>query len=206
VHESGALAEPGAVKVYVDGEPVGELAYGKGKGKPEMDLGKWLGAGTHTVELVHDGKTAVPYSVAADWRRTQPDSDPNAPVSLVTALADDEVGMGEVVRLTAVVTNTTNEPVPMTIARVGIPGGMSAQTWQLDDLVKRGVVDFYETRGGREVDLYFTDLAAAEAATVPLELVANVPGRYEAPASSAYLYYREESKSWAPPVVVDISR
>jgi len=139
------------------------------------------------------------------WRRTPPGADPNAPIGLTTSLADADIGMGDVVRLTAVVTNTEAGPQPMTLARVGIPGGLGVQTWQLDDLVKRGLVDAYETRG-REVDLYFTEMTPSEVATVPIELVANVPGHYTAPASSAYLYYREESKSWAPPVEVEVAR
>ena len=38
------------------------------------------------------------------------------------------------------------------------------------------------------------------------ELLARVPGRYTAPASSSYLYYTDEHKSWAPPVEVSIAK
>jgi hypothetical protein len=33
-----------------------------------------------------------------------------------------------------------------------------------------------------------------------------VPGRYEAPASSAYLYYTDEDKQWAPALAVEVTR
>ena len=33
-----------------------------------------------------------------------------------------------------------------------------------------------------------------------------VPGSYEAPATSAYLYYTAEDKAWAPSVKVTVDR
>jgi hypothetical protein len=36
--------------------------------------------------------------------------------------------------------------------------------------------------------------------------MATVPGRTIAPAPSAYLYYTDEHKSWAPPLEVTVAR
>jgi hypothetical protein len=41
---------------------------------------------------------------------------------------------------------------------------------------------------------------------VDLNLLAAVPGTYEAPASSAYLYYTAEDKAWTSPVELSIDR
>ncbi len=92
----------------------------------------------------------------------------------------------------------------MTLARVGIPGGLQFQPWQLKELREKGAIGFFETRP-REVILYFRALAPGESKVVPFDLVAVVPGTYEAPASSAYLYYTDEHKVWVPPFTVDIA-
>jgi hypothetical protein len=93
----------------------------------------------------------------------------------------------------------------MTLARVGIPGGLTFQTWQLKELRDRGAIDFYETRP-REVILYWRALAPGAKKDIALDLLATVPGSYEAPASSAYLYYTAEDKAWAPSVKVTVDK
>jgi hypothetical protein len=92
----------------------------------------------------------------------------------------------------------------MTLARVGIPGGLVSQDWQLKKLREDGKIAFYETRA-REVILYFRDLGPSARHEIPIDLVATVPGTYEAPASSAYLYYTDDKKTWAEPVRVEVT-
>jgi hypothetical protein len=43
---------------------------------------------------------------------------------------------------------------------------------------------------------YYRDLAPNETKQINLDLKAEIPGSYEAPASSAYLYYTNENKVW----------
>jgi len=71
------------------------------------------------------------------------------------------------------------------------------------ELRDKGLVDFYETRP-REVVLYWRDMAPSAKKDVELKLLATTPGTYEGPASSAYLYYTAEDKSWAKPVGLTI--
>src|SRR5690242_11101860 len=113
--------------------------------------------------------------------------------------------MGETVRLEATITNKTAQGQPMTLARVGIPGGLAFQTWQLKELRDKGVIDFYETKP-REVILYWRGLAPNAKKDVDLDLLAQSPGSYEAPATSAYLYYTAEDKAWTTPVKVTVDR
>lgn len=54
--------------------------------------------------------------------------------------------------------------------------------------------------------MYFRDLAPNAVKTVPLDLVATIPGEYQAPASSAYLYYNDEHNTWRPGLAVKITR
>jgi hypothetical protein len=102
------------------------------------------------------------------------------------------------------VTNATSAGVPMTLARIGLPGGLSFQTWQLQELRDRKLIDFYETRA-REVILYFRALPPDAVREIPLELLATVPGTFTAPASRAYLYYTDEHKHWVAPATVTVA-
>jgi hypothetical protein len=102
------------------------------------------------------------------------------------------------------VTNATDGGLPMTLARVGMPGGLTFQTWQLKELRDKGIIDFYETRP-REVILYFRALGPKAVKDIPLELMSTVPGSFTAPASRAYLYYTAEHKHWVEPSVVTVT-
>lgn len=198
---------PGAVTLKINGQVINTLRYEAGRKDPliltaSADV---LTAGANTIELVHDGKTELPYSAAIELRSKKPASDPNAVVELKTELASSNVKMGGSVRLTATVKNRTQSGQPMTLARVGLPGGLTFQTWQLKELKEKGLVAFTETRA-REVVIYFRDLGPGEEKVVPLDLVAMIPGTYEGPASSAYLYYSDDSKSWIDGTKVIVSR
>src|SRR4029079_2456809 len=89
-----------------------------------------------------------------EYRSAQPQSSPRTKVSVTTQLLKTQAKMGDGVTLRAHVENTTAGGIPMTLARVGLPGGMVFQTWQLKELRDKGVIDFYETRP-REVILYW---------------------------------------------------
>jgi hypothetical protein len=202
---SRATRGPGEVELRINGESAGRFAYEAGHRDAIVfdGLGELFTSGANTIELLLDGEEPLPYSVAVEYRSTLPASSPEAVIDLNTRLATAELAMGETVRLTADVRNRSDEGQPMTLARIGLPGGLQAQTWQLEDLRDRGVIDFYET-GAREVVLYFRDMEPEELRSVPIDLVAAVPGVYTGPASSAYLYYTHEHKDWAEPLRVTI--
>ena len=197
---------PGMVIVRLDGKEVGRQSYAAGRREALVftGLGSALTAGAHTLELVHDGKGDLPYSIAMEYRSLKPATAPDVVVDLKTQLERSSLKMGETVRLTATVSNKTSSGQPMTLARVGLPGGLTFQTWQLKELREKGQVAFWETRP-REVILYFRELAPSEVKTVGIDLVAQVPGEYTGPASSAYLYYGNDKKVWVDPLKVSIA-
>ncbi len=198
---------PGAVRLSVRGRRAGRRAYAAGHADPIRfaDLGARLRAGKNRLVLEKQGKGKLPYSVAISYRAKLPATSPQAVVALDTALDKTRVKMGETVRLTATVRNKTRKGQPMTLVRVGFPGGLAYQSWQLKELREKGRIAFYETRA-REIILYLRALKPGETRQIPLVLTAVVPGRYTAPASSAYLYYTDEHKHWTPPVRVEIGR
>ena len=83
----------------------------------------------------------------------------------------------------------------MTLVKIGIPSGTTAQPWQLKELQEKQVFDYYEILGNYVI-CYFRDLKPKEEIEIHLDLKAEIPGRYKAPASSAYLYYTSELKKW----------
>ena len=204
---SAVTRTSGAVTLLVNGAEVSTQAYAAGRSEPIRftDLGAFFTSGVNTVELVADGKDELPYSMAIEYRSTKPADHPDAAIGVTTRLERASVPMGEAVRLTAVASNRTDTPQPMTMVRVGIPGGLTWQTWQLKELREKGLIAFYETRP-REVVLYLDSMGPSEVLELPLDLVATIPGTYTGPASSAYLYYTNDQKTWTAGLRMEITR
>lgn len=197
---------PGSVIVQVNGKVLKSVNYEAGHKDPIVvdGLGALLKSGSNDIKLLVDGKDALPYTVVVRSRSLQPATSKEAVVDLKVVADKASVKMGEPVRVTATITNKTTTGQPMTIARIGLPGGLVSQDWQLKKLREDGKIAFFETRA-REVIVYFRALAPSASLEVPLDLIATVPGSYTAPASTAYLYYTDEHKVWVEPLKIDIT-
>ena len=196
----------GAVSLVIDGVVVAEQSFEAGRREPLVFTGfdDKLASGKHTIVLTSKSSDPLPYSMAVEYRTEQPASSNAAVVQLAATLAKTDLKMGETVRLDAVITNKTQNGQPMTLARLGLPGGLTFQHWQLKELREKGQIAFFETRA-REVILYFRDMKPGEVKKIGIDLVATVPGTYTGPASSAYLYYNDTDKSWAAPLPIRIT-
>ncbi|HMI92528.1 MAG TPA: alpha-2-macroglobulin family protein, partial [Polyangiales bacterium] len=197
----------GTATVYVNGKQVGEIQFEKGRREP-LDfsgIAPALRAGKNTIEIKLASEATMPYSVAIEYRAARPQSSPKATIGIETSLAKKTVKMGEGIKLHARISNETDKGQPMTIARIGLPGGLTFQTWQLKELKDKGTIGFYETRQ-REVIVYLRDMKPSATVDVDFDLMATVPGQYVGPATSAYLYYTDEHKSWVAPVRVTVEK
>lgn len=196
----------GAFSVEVNGEPAGRVTYtADQEGAIEIDgWERFLETGTNTVTLRQLSGEPLPFTVDVGWTSIQPESTPGAELALSTVLSTTKAKMGDTVRLTARVGNTTGDVVPSPIARIGLPAGLDAQGWQLEELKDRGVIAFYETRP-REVVLYWDGIHSDEEHEVGLDLVASVPGRFTAPASRAHPYYDDDEIAWTAGLTVNIT-
>ncbi|MDX2022964.1 MAG: MG2 domain-containing protein [Deltaproteobacteria bacterium] len=203
---SKQMASSGQVQVMVNGRVVATQSYEAGRKEPLVlqGWGSALTAGTNAVQIIHNGQNDLPYSLAVDFRSARPASDPATVVDLETKLAKTSVKMGETVRVVATIKNKTSSGQPMTMAIIGLPGGLAFQNWQLKELVDNKVIGFFETRP-REVIVYLRDMKPNEVKEVPLDLVATVPGNYTGPASRAYLYYSNDKRTWIDPLKVQIA-
>ncbi len=196
--KSKAAKENGKIELYVDGKKVDEVSYTAGQeGAIEMkDLEKHIVKGNEDIKVKFvDTKDALPYTVSLDYSTSLPNSSELCVVDLNVKLAEKEVKQGETVRLTATITNTVKEGIASPMVVIGIPAGLSVQPWQLKELQEKKMFSFYEIIGNK-IALYYTGMAPSDVKTINLDLKAEIPGTYEAPASSAYLYYTNEFKCW----------
>ncbi|MBI2922131.1 MAG: A-macroglobulin complement component [Planctomycetes bacterium] len=188
---------PGTLVLAVDGREIGRMPF-----TPDstgvLELPSFAGAmtaGSHKVELTMENGSEMPYAIDVRYSSPKPANSDACPVRLATSLSAKEIKEGETVDVNVTLRNTKNEGQPMTVALVGLPGGLEPRHDQLKELVKSGAVDFYEVRG-REVVLYWRCLKPDQETKLLISCVAAVPGTYRGPASRAYLYYTDEEKQW----------
>ncbi len=204
--QSRALPKaPGELELVVDGRAVGSPVKFDEKTQGAIPLPNLpvLSAGEHTVEIRMTGGSQMPYSLAARFSRMKPDSSDDCRLHLEVSLADRKLTEGSVTEARVVVVNRSNETVPTPTAIIGLPGGLEVRHDQLKELVKAGKIAAYEVLG-REVILYWRALPAEARETLPLSLIAAIPGTYTGPASRAYLYYTNEHKHWTNGLRVEI--
>ncbi|MBI4945530.1 MAG: carboxypeptidase-like regulatory domain-containing protein [Bacteroidetes bacterium] len=190
--------EDGTVKFYVDGKKVAEKNYKAGEKDAIVldNLEQYIKEGKHTLKVKYaETKNPLPHTVSVNWSTSLPNSNKECKVDMQTKLASKSANQGETIRLTATIKNKTEEGLPSPIAIIGIPAGLSLQPWQLKEMQEKNLFDYYEVIGNNLV-LYYRGMAPKEEKVINLDLKADIPGEYEAPASSAYLYYTNEYKTW----------
>ncbi len=156
-----------------------------------------LTAGPHQVELRMTDGSEMPYALTVTWHAWQPESAEACRLSLATSLTAATVAEGALAEARVEIGNRRKDVCPMPVAIIGLPGGLEPRHDQLKELVKAGIIDAYEVRG-RDVVLYWRAFKPEEKRSVPISLVAAIPGTYTGPAARAYLYYTDEHKVWAP--------
>lgn len=193
-------SEDGKLEFYVDGKKVAEKEYKAGEKNAVAieGLEQYIKEGSCVLKVKFTGtKNPLPHAVVVSWNTSLPVSDEACKVDVKTKLSEKTVNQGETVRFSIMVKNKTGEALPSPIAIVGIPAGLSFQPWQLKELQEKNTFDYYEIIGNNLV-LYYRGMAPNDERIINLDLKADIPGEYEAPASSAYLYYTNEYKTWTP--------
>jgi len=190
--------EEGTIELLVNGAVVSQKDFAKGERNNVVidGLEKFVQQGKQKIEVRFKGcKQALPYAMNISYSTSLPESSKECVVNLEAKLSAKQVKVGETLRLSSTLENKTNQGQPMTMAFIGIPAGFSAQPWQLKEMQEKGTIDFYEIIGNN-IACYYRDLAPNEQKQINLDLKAEFPGEYDAPASSAYLYYTSEHKDW----------
>jgi hypothetical protein len=210
-------AEAGDLIVYLADKEIARKQFPAGAEEAVTlelkDAEKMLKPGKNSLRVEVTGKNAFPYTATWTYRSLKPASADNCPMKLTTHLERETASEGETVRLTVQVENKSGKGQGMTVAVVGLPAGLTLpeDMKQLKDMArlredgtKRGDIDAWETRG-RELVLYWRDLAPDKNIEVNVQLICRVPGEYQGPASRAYLYYNADIKCWVEPLKIAIS-
>ena len=207
--------EAGTLTLFVGDQQVATQKFPAGASEaltlefPEAE--KHLKPGKNPVRVEITGKNVFPYTVSWSYQTLQPLSADKCPVKLQTHLAKTSLQEGESVRLTAKVENVSGKGQGMAVAILGLPAGLAVpeDMKQLKDYIRvptdgsRPLLSAFEIKG-RELILYWRDLAHSQKIEVPIDLVSRVPGEYSGPASRAYLYYNADHKHWVEPLKVGI--
>jgi hypothetical protein len=209
-------AEAGDLIVFVGGQAVARKHFAAGVEEAiavELpDAEQQLKPGKNDVRVELTGNSVFPYTATWSYRTRTPASAAGCPVGLATHLDRSTAREAETVRLTVRVENKSGRGQGMTVAVIGLPGGLTVpeDMKQLkdhcrlrDDGTKPGRVSAFEIRG-RELVLYWRDLAPDQKIEVPVDLICRVPGEYRGPASRAYLYYNADHKCWVEPLQIRI--
>jgi hypothetical protein len=213
-------AEAGELILYVNDREVQRQAFPAGTqdvltvSVPDAD--KTLRPGLNQVRVEITGKNVFPYTLSWSYQTLQPANAANCPVQISTALDRTAADEADTVRLTATVENKSGKGQGMAVAIIGLPGGLTLpeDLKQLKNYVRLrdkdakadavgSYISAFEIRG-RELVLYWRDLAPSEKIRVNLDLICRVPGKYSGPASRAYLYYNSDLKYWVKPLAVTI--
>ena len=203
---STKLNTDGVVKLMIDGNEVAQQAFTSEQKTPIVfdKISTHFTEGNHDVKILFaDTETALPFDLSVNYFTNLPRNDADCKVNLKTTLQTPSGKVGENIRLTIQLQNTTSEVLPNTIAKIGIPSGLNLQPWQLKELQEKLAFDYYEIMNGYLV-LHYRGMAANEMREVNLDLKADLAGTYEAPASVAYLYYTNELRNWSKPESVEI--
>ncbi|MGO4293345.1 TonB-dependent receptor plug domain-containing protein [Chitinophaga sp. RAB17] len=168
------------------------------------DFSNLLKAGANTFAVHYSNeKSGIPYHMEVSYYTMQPPNSPRADLHINTTLADTRTKIGETVRMKIDVKNEKGMLQPMSIAKIGIPAGLSLQPWQLKELKEKKEVAYYEIFDNYLV-LYWMGFSPDETKTINLDLKADVPGTYKAKASNCYLYYTPEHKHWNEGTEIEI--
>ncbi|HMP58543.1 MAG TPA: alpha-2-macroglobulin family protein [Gemmatales bacterium] len=208
-------AADGDLVIEVAGTEIGRMRFTAEQTTPielHPACEQLLRPGRNRVTLALTGGNVFPYSFQCSYRTVQPSSAADCAVRLDARLDRDKVKEGDTVRLMVKVANVSGKGQGMTVAIIGLPAGLTLPedakqlrdyTRLLDDDTRPGRIAAWEIIG-RELVLYWRDLAPEAKIELPIDLVARVPGTYRGPASRAYLYYNADAKHWIAPLAVTI--
>ncbi|MEN2402857.1 TonB-dependent receptor plug domain-containing protein [Flavobacterium sp. MC2016-06] len=160
-------------------------------------------AGKNNFSIQIPDNKMIPYLFYVKYNTYTPDNSKDCKLILKTKSLTNKLKISETARLEVEVQNSSAEQVSNPIVRIGIPGGLTPEPWQLKLLVDKNNIDYYEIFGS-ELVFYFRKLNAKETRKINIDLKAIIPGNYKGIASSAYLYYENEHKNWNKGIEIEV--
>lgn len=182
--------EPGLLEVFINDRLIDTLHYTVDEYKTlTFDLSEVVLPGDNLIRLRFAEREHYPaLRWQAEWQRELPPRSETTPLTL-NWRTDSLVRVGEVVSYRLEMRNETEQTVRNPMLQIGLPGNTELLLKDLDPLVQRGVIDYYEL-DGHYLNLYFNELAAGATRRIPLDLTARIAGTFRAPPTVCYPYYQ----------------
>jgi hypothetical protein len=208
--------QAGELRLFAGAKQVASLSFAAGATEALTvalpDAENTLKPGKNTIRVEITGKNVFPFTLTWSYQTRQPVSAANCPVQLSAKLDRSQARESETVRLNVHVENASGKGQGMAVAILGLPGGLTIpeDMRQLKNYTRpftdgqRPLVGAFEIRG-RDLVLYWRDLAPDQKIDVPIDLICRVPGEYSGTASRAYLYYNADLKHWIEPLKISIA-
>ncbi len=185
------------VELVINGKAIQRKLTTQEDGKITITgLSKYLKKGNENVTVTFSNpEISFPYALDVTWDSRLPNTSTKCPLTLETVIPNTSYNVGDNVSMAVNIANTKTESLGMVTAIIGIPSGATPQPWQLKELLEQNKVAYYEVFDNYLV-FYWREFNASETKSIRLDLKADIAGDYKAPASTAYLYYGDEYKTW----------
>ncbi|KAJ5077123.1 macroglobulin / complement [Anaeramoeba ignava] len=214
---SAKATKEGSIELIINEESVEALGFIPDQ-KGAMifpDFSQFLTKGKENlIELKMIDGSKMPFVIQISLTTPKPNSDLNCQVDLATKLISanendketqiNQIKQGEATEIEIIMTNKTDKGIPMSVAIIGIPGGLEVRYEQLKELVTKGIVASFEMIGAREIVFYWRAMKPKEIIKFNIDVIATVPGIYSGPSSRAYLYYTNDEKIWNESLKIEI--
>lgn len=151
--------------------------------------------GSNTITIDYPSQAGLLYKLEYQYYTLKAPESSDIPLTMDTKLMSENSRVGETNRMTVTLKNKLNNQLPMTVAKIGIPAGLTLQTSLLKDLIDKKQISYYEIFDNYLV-LYWEHFDAEETKTINLDLKVEFAGSYTGKSSNVYLYYMPESKYW----------
>ena len=209
-------AEAGEVRLFLGSEEMSKVVFAAGATEVmELKLPnpeKNFKSGENTLRLEVTGKNIFPATISWTYNTLKPVGEAKLPLGIETRLSTEKANEGDTLQLKVKVRNNEKKGQGMAVAVVGLPAGLSLpedfkqlkQMCLVPEDGSRSSLSAFEVLG-RELVLYWRDLAPEQNIELNLDLISRVPGNYSGQASRAYLYYNPELKHWVEPLKVAIT-
>ncbi|WP_300685976.1 TonB-dependent receptor plug domain-containing protein [Chryseobacterium sp.] len=188
-------------KLYGNESPV--IIINKANVFSDISISSAYKSGENEIGVHYPSQKGLPYKLEYQYYTLQAPESKEIPLTLETKLKSKLARVGETNRMTITITNKINGQLPMTIAKIGIPAGLTLQNAFLKDLIDKKQISYYEIFDNYLV-LYWEHMDAEEAKTINLDLKVEFSGTYTGKSSNAYLYYMPEEKYWNQGISVSI--
>ncbi|UKB81109.1 TonB-dependent receptor plug domain-containing protein [Chryseobacterium sp. MEBOG07] len=188
-------------KLYGTEKPV--ITINKAQTRPIISLSSAYKTGENSIHIHYPTQNGLPYKLEYQYHTLQAPESIDIPLTMETKLKSGISKVGETSRMTITIKNKINGQLPMTIAKIGIPAGLTLQNALLKDMVDKKQVSYYEIFDNYLV-LYWEHFDSQETKTINLDLKVEFAGTYTGKSSNVYLYYMPEAKYWNQGITTNI--